>query len=73
MTQAQLALLLDVTGATISNWERRAGPLRVLARVRAVWADLAALSPDEARLCLDVLAASPGGGRSRKGARRRHG
>lgn len=71
MTQAQLALLLDVTGATISNWERRAGPLRVLARVRAVWPDLAALTPEEAQLCLQVLAAAPDGGRRRKVARRR--
>ena len=71
MTQAQLALLLDVTGATISNWERRAGPLRVLARVRAVWADLAALTPQEAQLCLDVLAAGRARGGSRKPARRR--
>ena len=71
MTQAQLALLLDVTGATISNWERSARPLRVLARVRAVWADLAALTHEEAQLCLQVLAAAPAGGRSRKGARRR--
>ena len=71
MTQAQFALLLDVTGATISNWERRAGPLRVLARVRAVWDDLAALTPEEAQLCLQALAAAPAGGRRRKVARRR--
>ena len=70
MTQAQLALLLDVTGATISNWERSEGPLRVLNRARAVWADLAALTPEEARLCLELLAASPARG-SRKVARRR--
>ena len=70
MTQAQLALLLDVTGATISNWERSAGSLRVLARVRAVWPDLAALTPEEAQLCLQTLAAAPAGGRSRKRARR---
>ena len=72
MTQAQLALLLDVTGATISNWERNARPLRVLARVRAIWPDLAALTPEEAQLCLQALAAAPAGGRSRKAARRRH-
>ena len=71
MTQAQLALLLDVTGATISNWERSAGPLRVVARVRAVWADLAALTPEEALLCLQALAAAPAGGGSRKEARLR--
>lgn len=72
MTQAQLALLLDVTGATISNWERSAGSLRVLARVRAVWADLAALTPEEAQLCLQALAAAPAAGRRRKASRRRH-
>ena len=70
MTQGQLALLLDVSGATISNWERSAGSLRVLERVRAIWTDLAALTPEEARLCLEVLAAAPAGGRSRTAARR---
>lgn len=71
MTQAELALLLDVTGASISNWERSAGPLRVVGRVGAIWPDLAALTPEEARLCLEVLAAGPAGGRSRKAALRR--
>ena len=72
MTQGQFALLLDVTGATITNWERSAGSLRVLKRVRAVWSDLAALTPEEAQLCLQALDAGPAAGRSTTGVRPRY-
>jgi len=43
MTQSQLARLLGTSGATVGNWERKEGPLRMQARTDAAWRRVAKL------------------------------
>ena len=52
---AWFALLLGVSGVTVLNWERSPRPLRPLIRVRQVWPDVVALTPEEASICLETL------------------
>jgi len=48
MTQTQLARLLGTSAATVGNWERKAGPLRMQARTGAAWSRVARLGKREA-------------------------
>ena len=55
MSQNEFALLLGVSGVTVLNWERSPRSLRPLIRVRQVWPDVVALTPEEASICLETL------------------
>ena len=55
LSQNELGLLLDVSGATVGIWERRPGPLRLYERARVVLEGAAQLTRDEAWMWLEVL------------------
>ena len=55
LSQKEFGLLLDVSGVTVSNWERSRGTLRLPKRVQDLWPDVLQLTIEEASICLELL------------------
>lgn len=53
MTQVELAELLGVSGATISNWEKRPGRLNLQTRTQTAWDEVSRMTIDEAWAALE--------------------
>lgn len=68
LTQAELALLLGVTGQSVYQWESKDGRLQLRSATRAALAEIRGLGKKEARKKLEEMGVAP---EARRGPRKR--